>query len=197
MENEVKEPAPKYNYVSPEQYLEMERAAETKHEYYKGEVFAMSGASPEHNDIAYNINRLVASFLHGKGCKLYGSDFRIHIPQNSFFTYPDFSIVCGKTDTPDVYTDNLTNPAAIIEILSKSTKDYDRGTKFTLYRSITSLKEYILIDSTAIGVEIFTRQQDNSWILTEFKQLTDSFVISTVHLTLHLHDIYDDVSFVE
>lgn len=175
----------------------MERAAETKHEYYKGEVFAMSGASPAHNDIAYNINRLVASFLHGKGCKLYGSDFRIHILQNSLYTYPDFSIVCGKTDTPDVDTDNLTNPAIIIEILSKSTKDYDRGTKFNLYRSIKPLNEYILVDSTSIGVEIFTRRDDNSWILTEFKQLTDSFVISTIHLTLHLHDIYDDVSFEE
>lgn len=197
MENEVKEPAPKYNYVSPEQYLEMEGAAEIKHEYYKGEVFAMSGASVAHNDIAYNINRLVASFLHGKGCKLYGSDFRIHIPQNSLFTYPDFSIVRGKTDTADVYTDNLTNPAVIIEILSKSTKDYDRGTKFNLYRSIPTLKEYILIDSTSLSVEIFTRQHDNSWVLTEFKQLTESFVISTIGLTLHLHDIYDDVNFEE
>ena len=85
MENEVKEPAPKYNYVSPEQYLQMERASREKHEYYKGEVFAMSGASLAHNDIAYNINRLVASFLHRKGCKLYGSDFRIYIPENSLF----------------------------------------------------------------------------------------------------------------
>src|SRR5882672_2474509 len=158
MENEVKEPAPKYNYISPEQYLVMERASEVKHEYHKGEVYAMSGASPEHNDIAYNINRLVAPFLHGKGCKLYGSDFRIHIPENELFTYPDFSIVCGKTETPDIYTDNLTNPTVIIEILSPSTKDYDRGTKFSLYRSIKTLKEYILIDSTSILVELFIRQ---------------------------------------
>lgn len=197
MENEVKEPAPKYNYVSPEHYLEMERAAEMKHEYFKGEVFAMSGASCGHNDISFNINRLVASFLHGKGCKLYGSDFRIHIPENTLFTYPDFSIVCGKANTEEIYTDNLTNPNVIIEILSKSTKDYDRGTKFNLYRSIKTLNEYILIDSTSVSVEIFTRQPDNSWVLTEFKQLSDSFVIATIQLTLHLQDIYDDVSFEE
>jgi Uma2 family endonuclease len=197
MENEVKEPAPKYNYISPEQYLQMERAADAKHEYYNGEVFAMAGASVPHNDVAYNINRLVASFIHGKGCKLYGSDFRIHIPERSLFTYPDFSIVCGKADTPEVYTDNLTSPSVIIEILSKSTKDYDRGTKFFLYRSIKSLKEYILIDSTSISVEIFTRQKDNSWILREFKQLTHSFVISTIGLSLFLKDIYDDVIFEE
>jgi len=197
MENEVKEPAPKYNYVSQEEYLAMERASEQKHEYFKGEVFAMSGASNEHNDINYNINRLVAPFLHGKGCKLYGSDFRIHIPENTLYTYPDFTIVCGKTETTEVYTDNLTNPAVIIEILSKSTMDYDRGTKFNLYRSIKTLKEYILIDSTKISVEHFLKQQDNSWNLTEFKELTDSFTVSTISLTLLLQDIYEDVSFSE
>jgi Uma2 family endonuclease len=197
MENEVKEAAPKYNHVSPEQYLEMERVSDIKHEYYKGEVYAMSGASPAHNDIAYNINRLVAPFLHGKGCKLYGSDFRIYIPENALFTYPDFSIVCGKSETPDIYTDNLTNPAVIIEILSKSTMDYDRGTKFTLYRSITSLKEYLLIDSTSVSVELFTKKEDNSWILTEFKQLSESLSMTTINLTLRLEDIYEDVSFEE
>ncbi|HEX7903591.1 MAG TPA: Uma2 family endonuclease [Chitinophagaceae bacterium] len=197
MENEVKEPAPKYNYISQEEYLAMERDSEQKHEYFKGEVFAMSGASNEHNDINYNINRLVAPFLHGKGCKLYGSDFRIHIPENTLYTYPDFTIVCGKTETTEVYTDNLTNPAVIIEILSKSTMDYDRGTKFNLYRSIKTLKEYILIDSTKISVEHFLKQQDNSWNLTEFKELTDSFPISTINLTLLLQDIYEDVSFSE
>ncbi|TAL47791.1 MAG: Uma2 family endonuclease [Chitinophagaceae bacterium] len=194
MENEVKEPAPKYNYVSPEHYLEMERASIEKHEYYKGEVFAMSGASPQHNDIAYNINRLIAPFLHGKGCKLYGSDFRIHIPDNLLFTYPDFSIVCGKTETSDVYTDNLTNPTVIIEILSISTKNYDRGTKFHLYRSIKTLHEYILVDSTSICVEIYWRQADYSWRLTEFKQPDDQFSIKSIDLTLQLKDVYEDVS---
>ena len=197
MENEVKEPSPKYNYISPQEYLAIERASDTKHEYFKGEVFAMSGASPAHNDIAYNINRLVAPFLHGRGCKLYGSDFRIYIPENLLFTYTDFSVVCGKAETTDIYTDNLINPAVLIEILSKSTKDYDRGTKFTLYRSIKTLKEYILIDSISVSVEIFTRQEDNSWTLTEFKRLSDSFTITTISLTLHLKDIYEDVSFDE
>src|SRR5258706_2705754 len=155
MENEVKEPAAKYNYISPEEYLAMERTSEEKHEYYKGEIFAMSGVSPAHNDIAYNINRLIASHLHQKGCKLYGSDFRIYIPEHLLFTYPDFSIVCGKAQIAEIYTDNLTNSMIIIEILSKSTKDYDRGTKFTLYRSIKTLKEYILKDSTCVSVKLF------------------------------------------
>jgi Uma2 family endonuclease len=197
MENEVKEPAPKYNYVSPEQYLEMERAAETTHEYYKGEVFAMSGASWQHNVIAKNINTIFLPFLKGKPCDMFGSDLRIHIPENTLYTYPDFSIIPGNPETTDDEEDTIIKPSVLIEILSKSTKDYDRGTKFNLYRSIKTLSEYILIDSTSVSVEIFTRHDDNSWILTEFKQLTDHFVISTIGLTLHLHDIYDDVSFEE
>jgi Uma2 family endonuclease len=194
MENEVKEPAPKYNYISPEKYLEIERASEEKHEYFKGEVFAMSGASPQHNDITYNINRIIAPFIHGKGCKLYGSDFRVHIPKNTLYTYPDFTIVCGKAETSDVYTDNLTNPSVIIEILSKSTKDYDRGTKFNLYREINTLKEYILIDSTKISVEIFTKQDENNWNLKEFKNINDSFIITTIGLTFPLKEVYEDVT---
>jgi Uma2 family endonuclease len=197
MENEVKEPAPKYNYVSPEQYLEMERAADTKHGYYNGEVFTMSGASIPHNFIFHNVYIRLGSFLTGKGCKPFGSDMRIHIPLNSLYTYPDISIICGKPETTDVFTDNVTNPSVIIEILSKSTKDYDRGTKFFLYRSIQTLKEYILIDSTSVSIEIYNRQVDNSWILKEFKQLSDSFFIATIGLTLNLEDIYDDVIFEE
>lgn len=193
MENEVKEPVPKLNFMSPEEYLEMERASEQKHEYYRGEVFAMSGASQPHNDISFNINRLIAPFLFGKGCKLYGSDFRVHIPVNTLYTYPDFTIVCGKAATTETYTDNLLNPAVIIEILSKSTKDYDRGSKFTLYREIKTLQEYILIDSTAISVEHFERIEAHSWKLTEYKLLNESFRIAAIDLTLLLADLYCDV----
>lgn len=194
MENEVKEPAPKYNHVSQEEYLEMERASDVKHEYFEGEVFAMSGASLHHNFIASNLNRVIGPFAHSKGCKLFGSDFRVHIPENTLYTYPDFSIVCGKAKTNVLFTDNLLNPVVIIEILSKSTADYDRGTKFNLYRSIKTLKEYILIDSTKISVEIFARQEDDKWILSEFKQLADHFVIATIDLTLKLKDVYEDVN---
>ena len=197
MENEVKEPTAKFNYVSPELFLEMERASKEKHEYFKGEVFAMSGASWDHNVIAKNINTLVLPFLKGKPCDMFGSDFRLHIPENTLYTYPDFSIICGKPETTDEEDDTVIKPSAIIEILSKSTKDYDRGSKFMLYRSIVTLKEYILIDSTTISVEHFEKQADNSWRLTEFKQLSDSFVISTIGLTLLLKDVYEDVSIEE
>lgn len=197
MENEVKEPATKYNYISPEEYLAMERESEEKHEYYKGKVFAMSSASVRHNDIFHNLYGHLVIFLKGKNCKPYGSDLRIHIPSNSLYAYPDISIICGKPETTDLFADNVTNPSVIIEILSKTTMDYDRGTKFGLCRSIKTLNEYILIDSTSILVELYSRQKDNSWVLSEYKKLTDSFNISTINLTLFLNDVYEDVSFVE
>jgi Uma2 family endonuclease len=197
MENEVKEPAPKYNYISQEEYLEMERVADEKHEYYKGEVFAMSGATWEHNVIVKNINTIILPFLKGKSCNMFGSDLRIHIPENTLYTYPDFSIICGNPETTSKENDTVIQPSVIIEVLSKSTKDYDRGTKFNLYRSIKTLKEYILVDSTSVSVELFTRLEDNSWHLTEYKELTATFHISTIDLTLCLKDIYDDVRFEE
>jgi Uma2 family endonuclease len=194
MENEVKEPAPKYNYISPEKYLEIERASEEKHEYFKGEVFAMSGATWEHNVIAKNINTIILPFLKGKPCNMFGSDLRIHIPENTLYTYPDFSIICNKPETTDEEGDTIVRPSAIIEILSKSTKEYDRGTKFNLYREINTLKEYILIDSTKISVEIFTKQDENNWNLKEFKNINDSFIITTIGLTLPLKEVYEDVT---
>ncbi len=197
MENEVKEPAPKYNYVSPEAYLATERASQEKHEYYKGEVFAMSGASLRHNVIVKNINTAVLPFLKGKPCDMFGSDLRVHIPENSLYTYPDFSIICGKLETTDKEDDTIVRPSAIIEILSKSTRDYDRGGKFVLYREIPTLREYILVDSTCISLEHYEKQSDNSWLLTEFKQFTDSFTITTIGLTLLLSDLYEDVHFEE
>ena len=197
MENEVKEPAPKYNYVSPEEYLAIERLSEKKHEYYKGQIFAMSGASWTHNVIVKNINTLVLPFLKGKPCDMFGSDLRIHIPENSLYTYPDFSIICGKPETTDEEDDTLIKPLAIIEVLSKSTRDYDRGTKFNMYRNIPTLNEYILVDSTTVCVEIYKKEGDNNWKLSEFKQLSDSVFISTIDLSLQLKEIYQDVNVTE
>ena len=171
MENEVKEPAPKYNYIWPQQYLEMERASEEKHEYYKGEVFPLFREPHSYVkgsarvNILNNIDRLVAPLLQ-------------------------------VNEDNEVYADNLTNPSAIIEIISNSIKN-GRGNNFALYRKTETLNEYILIDSASINIEIFTRQPNNSWLLTEFKQRSDSFYISTIGLNVFLKDVYDDVSFEE
>ena len=195
MENEVKEPAPKYNYISAEEYLAEEREAFEKHEYYQGEVFAMSGASLKHNIIFSNVLTELGSKLKGKGCQPFGSDLRIHIPKNTLYTYPDISIICGAPNLTDDKFDTATNPSIIIELLSKSTRNYDKGDKFTLYRDIDSLQEYILIDTEKIYVEKHIRNSDKSWPLTDYTSMEDSFTIQTIQLTLSLKDIYSGITF--
>ena len=155
---EVKEPAVAYNKekISIEAYLEMENASLEKHEYYKGEIFAMSGAKVSHNTISGNLFVTLSNKLKGKKCKPYNSDQRIHIQSNTLFTYPDISIICGEIITLNNDEYNVLNPAVIIEVLSKSTKNYDRGEKFKLYRDITTLKEYILVDSESMHIEVFS-----------------------------------------
>lgn len=195
MENEVNEPVPKFNYVSAEDYLVMERASQHKHEYYQGEVFAMSGASLNHNHVFTNLFGFLSSKLKGKGCKPYGSDLRIHIPMNTLYTYPDISIVCGNPETTDNVFDTITNPCVIIEILSPSTKSYDRGDKFNLYRQITTLQEYILIDPETVSVEHFVKTDIHEWKLTELTNITDEFTIQTVGIRITLEELYLDIQF--
>lgn len=195
MENEVNEPVPKFNYVSAEDYLIMERASQQKHEYYQGEVFAMAGASWYHNIVARNINTIVLPLLKGKECSMFGSDLRIHIPENTLYTYPEFSIICGSPETTDKEKDTVIKPAAIIEILSPATKSYDRGDKFNLYRQIPALQEYILIDSVSVSVEHFVKTDIHEWKLTELTNITDEFTIRTVDIRITLEELYLDIQF--
>nr|WP_315199468.1 Uma2 family endonuclease [uncultured Flavobacterium sp.] len=185
---------PEVQYISEKEYLDAERLALEKHEYYKGEVFAMGGASIAHNKIAINCTVDISNKLKGKKCQPFGSDLRIHIPKNTLFTYPDISIICGDIETTDDKFDTITNPSVIIEILSPSTRNYDKGEKFTLYREIDSLQEYILIDSERILVEKFIRNSDNSWQLTEYKSIEQSFSIATVAIEMQLLDIYEGLA---
>ena len=195
MKYKVREPASKYNFVSAQEYLEAEREALEKHEYYQGEVFAMSGASLEHNIIFSNLFIDIGNKLKGKNCRPFGSDLRIHIPKNTLFTYPDISIICGEPNLTDNKFDTATNPSVIIELLSPGTRNYDKGEKFSLYRDIDSLQEYILIDTERIHVIKHIRNNDNSWQLTEFKSLENSFSITTIDLSLALNNIYEGISF--
>jgi Uma2 family endonuclease len=195
MKYKVKEPAPKYNFVSAQEYLKAEREAFEKHEYYQGEVFAMSGASLEHNIIFSNLFTDIGSKLKGKNCRPFGSDLRIHIPKNTLFTYPDITIICGEPNLTDDKFDTATNPTVIIELLSASTRNYDKGEKFSLYREIESLQEYILIDTEKIHVIKHIRNKDNSWQLTEFKNIENIFSIDTIGLSLSLNNLYEGISF--
>jgi Uma2 family endonuclease len=184
---------PEKQYITPEQYLESERLALEKHEFYLGEIFAMSGASFRHNQIFKNTYGNLFNKLKGKPCQPYGSDLRIHIPNNSLYTYPDISIICGKPEMTDKVKDTITNPSVIIEILSKSTYDYDKGQKFTLYRDIDSLREYILIDSMSIRVEHYFKNEDSSWTLKDYRTIDAKLNIETISADLLLSDVYVDV----
>ena len=182
-------------HITPEQYLESERLATEKHEYFEGEVFAMSGASFAHNDLFSNTFGELTIKLKGKGCRASGSDLRIHIPKNSLYTYPDISVICGERESTDDKFDTATNPTVLFEILSPSTSKYDRIIKFDLYRDIVSLKEYIMINSEKIQVLKHVRNPDNSWLMTVYESLDDSFSIQSIAVELKLSDIYFDVKF--
>ncbi len=192
---EVREAAIDYGKqkMSIEEYLEMENAANEKHEYYKGEIFAMSGAKMPHNRITSNLLIALGLKLKGKSCQPYGSDARIHIESNTLFTYPDISIICGEISTLNNDDYNVLNPTVIVEVLSKSTKNYDRGEKFKLYRDIVSLKEYILVDSESMHIEIFRLNKNGHWELEEYKSLTDSVIIKAIDESVVLSEIYEGV----
>lgn len=187
--------APAVKYYSQEEYLAFERESSERHEFYKGEIFNMSGASYEHNVIEDNIRVELGSFLKGKKCRSLGSNLRVHIQKNTLYTYPDVLIVCGEPKFLDDAFDTLLNPSVLFEILSPSTANYDKGTKFELYRDIESLEEYILVNSTRVHVEFYQRNADLSWTLTEYKSQTDHFELKTIQKTMSLTEIYEGIQF--
>ena len=196
---EIREPvvANKKEYISIEEYLEMEYAADEKHEYYKGEVIAMSGAKVPHNIITGNLLGTLGYNLKGKGCHLFNSSQRIHIPSNTLFTYPDISVICGEVMTLNNDDYNVLNPTLIIEVLSKSTKNYDCGEKFKLYRDIATLKEYILVDSKSVHMEVFRLNENGHWELEEYKTLADNVIIKAIEETIAMAEIYEGVKIEE
>jgi Uma2 family endonuclease len=205
MNNEIREPAVAYGKrkLTEDEYLAFEENATERHEFHKGEIFrmyghgellAMSGAAKNHNEIFTNIFGVLAAELKGKQCRPYGPDMRLHIKQNTLYTYPDISIYC-KQDQQFEEGDNASNPAVIFEILSPSTRNYDMGGKFSLYRDIPSLKEYILVDSETIMAAAFRINSNQHWELEEYKQLTDTLELQTVKLSLPLTGIYEGVEF--
>lgn len=195
MENEVNEPAVDYHkqmYTIAE-YLERENLSDEKHEYFQGEIFAMAGASNAHNEIFTNVFIEVGIKLKGKPCRPFGSDKRLQIPENSLFTYPDISIYCNNLIESKDDTNTSVLPSVIIEILSASTKTYDRGNKFKLYRDIPSLKEYILIDSESIYIEAFYVNEKQNWELTEYKNIHQVLNFTSLGFEIPLLEIYNKV----
>jgi Uma2 family endonuclease len=194
---EVREPIVAYGKkaFTIAEYLEMENAAVEKNEYYRGEIFAMSGAKINHNKIAGNTYAYLHQQLKGKKCQPFNSDMRVHIEKNTLFTYPDISVFCDEVKTLNNDEYNALNPSIIVEVLSPSTKSYDRGDKFKLYRDIPTLKEYILVDSTSIGIEAYRINNSQHWELEEYKGLEEQLSIPSLQLAIAVHEIYDGVKF--
>jgi len=190
MTSEVREPLVAYGkkILTAEEYLEWEKQQEGKHEFFGGEIFAMAGASARHNVIFKNLFVELAVALKGKPCQPYGSDMRVHIPQNTLYTYPDISIFCR--DILDESEDGIVEPTVLIEILSTSTRNYDRGGKFKLYRDIPTLKEFIVVDSEQISVESFRLNERGHWELEEYKQASDNLNFPSLAVSVPLSEIY-------
>jgi Uma2 family endonuclease len=173
------------------EYLEIEDAATEKHEYYHGEIFAMSGARQEHNRVAENIFLALGNKLKGKSCRPHTSDTRVHIQQNTLFTYPDLSVVCGDPEYLNNDELNLLNPTVIFEVLSPSTQSYDKGEKFSLYRDIPTLKEYVLVDPDHIWADVFHLNERGHWQLTEYRSITETLQIKAIKVSLKMSIVYE------
>ena len=188
----------KEKYISPEDYLTAERQAVEKHEYFNGEIFQMSGASEEHANVSSNINISLGVQLKKRPCKTYQSDLRVHIPKTGLYTYPDVVVVCGKPQLlEDTYLDTLLNPIVIVEVLSPSTADYDKGAKFEHYRTIDTLQEYVLVWQDKKRLARYTKQSDNTWILRDFIGDEAEIELTSIDCTLTFEDIYDKVDFAD
>lgn len=182
-------------YLTPEEYLAWERKQETKHEYWAGEVYAMAGASERHNLISANVVAGLHTQPRGRGCRVYPSDLRIRVPATGLYTYADVTVVCGRPQFDDSEQDTLLNPTLIVEVLSKSTESYDRGTKFQNYRSLESLTDYLLIAQDRPQIEHYARQANEQWLLSEVRGLERVLELPTLGCALSLADVYDLVEF--
>lgn len=183
--------------LTPAEYLAIERKAATKSEYYRGEMFAMAGASYEHNRVKDNLARQIGNQLEGGPCFPLTSDMRVLIQATGLFTYPDIVIVCGPPEFADAEVDTLLNPQVIIEVLSESTEKYDRGAKFRQYQQIPSLREYVLVSQNEPVVERFVRQTSGDWLLTTFTGRYGEFALETAPARIPLVQVYSGVTFPE
>jgi Uma2 family endonuclease len=182
-------------FITPEEYLDRERAATTKSAYYRGEMFAMAGASRQHVLIVTNCVVALVTKLGDRDCEVYSTDMRLLVAESGLYTYPDVMVVCGKPILLDKNGDVLTNPLLIVEVLSESTADYDRGGKFQQYMQIPSLKEYLTISQTEPLVDHWLRQRDNSWLLRQIRSGDGVVSLLSLGVDLKLSDLYKKVQF--
>lgn len=183
--------------LSLEEYFVIERTAQFKSEYFDGEMFAIAGASAAHNCIKDNLIMELGNRLKGTNCRTLSSDQRLKVERTGLVTYPDVMIICGKVELSADDQDTITNPVAIVEILSPRTERYDRTTKFRNYQTLNTLNEYILIAQDEPLCERYVRQDDGSWALVSFVGLTAKLIFTSVVADIPLADLYSGISFPE
>ena len=179
-------------FYTPEEYLDRERRAEYKSEYFAGEIVAMAGAKRRHNLIGSKITTSLNVQLRAAPCEVYTNDMKVQADKARQFSYPDVVVVCGEPQFRDNEDDVLQNPTVIVEVLSPSTEAYDRGEKFLRYRRLDSLQEYLLVRQNERRVEQFKKQSDGSWRMTEMTE--GSVTLEAVGCTLAFDDIYNKVA---
>lgn len=191
MENELKTPTPVGHYISPAEYLEAERAADYKNEYYDGYIYPMSGASLHHNIIIANLLGHLFNFLNGSEYEVLSSNMRVGIPSSNAYMYPDISVTFGEPILEDDHSDTLLNPAIVIEILSPFPRSIHKESKFFFYKDIPSLKEYIMIDSKKRHIIASRRQSNNYWGVENLHADATELAIHTIGFSITLQKIYN------
>jgi Uma2 family endonuclease len=184
-------------YISEEEYLEREACAERKHEYFHGKIYAMAGATEEHNLISVNVAGELRQQFKGRLCRAYSTNMRVLVSKTRLYTYPDVIAVCGEPRFTNPQRTALLNPTVIVEVLSASTESYDRGEKFDHYRTLESLTDYLLIAQDKMRLEHYVRQPDDRWMLTVVSDPQGVLEIESIGCTLRLVDVYEKVEFVQ
>ena len=172
-----------------DEYLELERASRERHEFYRGEIFAMSGASRQESTIVLNIGALLWNALRGRPCSVFVSDMRLRVEPSGLYTYPDVVALCGPAQFDPEHQDTLRSPRVIFEVLSDSTESYDRGKKFELYRTLPSLAEMVLVSQKEPLIEHFGRQDDGTWVLRE-RRAGQQVVLPSLGCQLSVDEVY-------
>lgn len=180
---------------TPEEYLELEVTSTTRNEYRDGEIIPMAGGTPTHNELIGALTVILRLALKGKPLQVFVTDQRLWIPDRSVYTYPDVMVVPRPVLLQEGRKDSVIQPIFIAEILSSSTKNNDRGEKFTDYRTIPSFQEYLLVDQTKPYVEQYIKQGANQWLLTEFDRREDRVMLPSLGVELSLADLYAEVEF--
>ena len=180
-------------FLTPEQYLEIERAAETRSEYLAGSMYAMSGSTFDHAYLVGNSFSALNAQLRGRECAAFATDVRLFVRQHDLITYPDVFVTCRPFQALDGRKDTMTDATVIIEVLSPSTKNYDRGEKFLFYRALPSFREYLLLSQDKIRAEHHVRQPDGAWLMREYSSFADEIDLPSIGCRLRLQDVYERV----